>query len=270
MSRQRVTEAYVAGLAERLSARDLQVVATLDDLRVATADQLKRLHFSDGTPAANARQAWRRLRALQDARVITTLERRVGGDGGGSTQAVFALDIAGQRLASASGPAGGLRLRRPWTPGSLFLSHALTITELYVQLREAERAGAGELLAFDAEPLCWRRFTGPAGSPTWLKPDAFVRWATTDYEYASFVEADRATASLSTIARKCDVYRRYWQSGREQERWGVFPRVVFLTPTDVRHEALVDLAACQPSDTWPLYRIARYEAAVNVVTGGTP
>jgi hypothetical protein len=268
MTRQRVTNAYVERLAAELSERDLALVETLDRFRVATASQLRRLHFTSGTEAAGARQVWRRLRALQALRVVTVLERRVGGGRGGSSQAVFALDVAGQRLASACGPAGGRRLRRPWTPGNQFLAHSLAVTELYVELREQERVGQGELLAFDAEPLCWRRFTGVGGTTVWLKPDAFIRWGRGELEHLSFVEVDRATASAPTVARKLDCYRRYWQTGREQERFGAFPRVVLLTPAEARRDTLAAAVRRQAADAQPLYRVALYGGAMLLLTGG--
>lgn len=264
----RVTSPYVERLAATLSKRDLAVVETLDRLRVATPSQLQRLHFASGTKAAGARQTWRRLRALTDLRVVTVLERRIGGGPRGSSQAVLALDTAGQRLASASGPAGGRRLRRPWTPGNQFLAHALAVTELYVELCERERAGHGELLAFDAEPLCWRRFTGVGGGTVWLKPDAFVRWGAGDLEHLSFVEVDRATASAPTVARKLDCYRRFWQTGREAERFGAFPRVVLLTPTKARRDTLATAITRQPSEARALYRVGLYADAMQLLAGG--
>jgi len=267
MSRQRVTEAYVGRLATRLSPRDLAVVATLDRVRVATGDQLKRLHFAEGTPRANARQAQRRLGQLVGLRVLAELDRRVGGSGGGSTQAVYALDSAGQRLGAACGPAGGLRLRRPWTPGAQFLKHALAVTELYVGLRELARAGVGEIVSFDTEPACWRAFTSLGGGRVWLKADAFVRFATGDLEHFSFVEVDRATQSRTAVARKLTVYRRFLQSGREQDRWGLFPWVLILAPTERRRAALVDVAAAQPPNTRPIFRVIHYAAAVAALTG---
>lgn len=267
MKRGRITEAYVADLAETLSERDLSVVETLDRVRVATAKQLQRLHFTDGTPRADTRQAQRRLRQLVDLRALAELDRPVGGPAGGSAQAVYTLDVAGQRLASACGPAGGSRIRRPWTPGTPFLRHALAVTELFVGLTERPRAGGGELLAFDAEPACWRIFTGLGGARVTLKPDAFVRFAAADYEYASFVEVDRATASVPTVARKLGLYRRYWQTGREQERFGLFPKVLILVPNDRRREALVEVAGAQPVDSWPLFQVAPLGNGVRLLAG---
>lgn len=269
MSRARVTNAYVERLAAELPERDLALVETLDRFRVATAAQLRRLHFTDGTEAANARQVWRRLRALRDHRVVTVLERRVGGGRGGSTQAVFALDVAGQKLASACGPAGGRRLRRPWTPGNQFLAHSVAVTELYVLLNERVRADGGEVLGFEAEPHCWRRFTGVGGATAWLKPDAFVRFGAGKYEHLSFVEVDRATASVPTVARKLGVYRRYWQTGRDQERFGAFGRVLLLAPNAARRDDLAEAVKRQPTDAQPLYRVALYEDAADLLTGGS-
>ena len=267
MSRQRVTEAHVTRLTEQLSSRDLAVIDTLDRVRVATSAQLRRLHFAGGTPRANARQAQRRLRQLVDLRVLARLGRRVGGPGGGSAQPVYALDVAGQKLASACGPAGGARARRPWTPGTGFLAHALAVTELYVGLCERARDGGGELLAFDAEPVCWRAFTGLGGGRAWLKPDAFVRFARRGFEHFSFVEVDRATQSATAIGRKLAVYRRFFQTGREQSRWDLFPQVLVLAPNEPRRATLAEIAAAQPPETQPLFRVRRYEDALGALTG---
>lgn len=42
----------------------------------------------------------------------------------------------------------------PYQPGLAFHRHTLAITELYVQLVEADRAGTVELVRFDPEPHC--------------------------------------------------------------------------------------------------------------------
>lgn len=265
--RQYVTAARVEQLADRLTARDRAIIETLDRLRVATTSQLQRLHFTGGTPLANARQARRTLRRLVESDVLARLDRRVGGGTRGSSQAVYALSVAGQRLASACGPAGGSRLRRPWTPHHSFLAHQLSVTEVFVELSEAEASGDCELLAFDAEPLSWRRFTGLAGARTILKPDTYLRLGLGEYEDAYFLEIDRATESLPTLARKLDTYRRYRQTGREQQRYGVFPQALFLVPDQARKQALVDLLGNQPAETWQLHRVSLASEALSVLLG---
>lgn len=265
--RQHVTEARVARLAERLTPTEHAVIETLDRFRLASSSQLERLHFvPNGSARTVTRRARRTLRRLVELRILARLERRVGGVRSGSAGYVYALDVAGQRLASACGPAGGVRLRRPWTPGAAFVSHQLAVTELYVRLVEAGRAGRLEVLACDAEPLCWRRFTGLGGASVTLKPDAFVRIGLADVERFYFVEVDRNTQSGPAIARKLAVYRRYFQTGRDQDRFGVFPRVLLLVPDETRQDALVGIAGQQPADSAALWQVARYDDALEVCT----
>lgn len=259
----------MAELAHKLLPREAALIQDLDRLRLASVKQLERLHFSAGSPKANATQARRTLAKLADRRIVTRLERQVGGVRAGSRGSVYALDAAGQRLASACGPAGGVRIRRPWTPGAAFVAHQLAVSELYVRLSEAARSGQVDLLAFDAEPACWRTFTGIGGVRTVLKPDAFVRLGLGDFEDSYFVEVDRATHSGPSVARKLTLYRRYWQTGREQDRWGgVFPKTLVLVPTEARKAALLDLVSEQPPESWPVFQVALYEDAVRIFTGG--
>ena len=262
----RITSRRADLLSERLSERDLEIVATLDKLRCATASQLERLHRSDSNPIANARQIRRILQKLVRLRVLTRLDRRIGGVRAGSSAYVYALDVAGQRVASASGPAGGFRLRRPWTPGYSFIAHRLAISELYVELVEAERSGSCELLAYDAEPLSWRRFPGPHGGYLTLKPDAFVRLGLGEFEDSYFVEIDRGTESLPAVARKLLAYRRHWQSGREQARLGVYPRVLIVVDAAARREAIKDVVRRQPADAQPLFEVLLTDAALSTLT----
>lgn len=264
----RITEAYVADLAEVLTPREHELVQSLDRLRLASVKQLERLHFTAQSPRANARQARRTLSRLTHLRVVTRLARRIGGVRAGSRGAIYALDVAGQRLASACGPAGGIRIRRPWTPGPSFLAHHLAVTELYVNLVESAGRGEVELLAFDAEPAAWRTFTGMAGAKTVLKPDAFIRLGVGDFEDTYFIEVDRATHSGPSVARKLGVYRRYRQTGREQARWsGVFPEVLILVPSEARQSALHEVVGGQPAESRGLFRIALYREALAVLTG---
>ncbi len=267
--RKRVTEGYVADLACELTPRELALVHDLDRLRLASSKQLERLHFTAESPKANTRQTQRTLARLSDRRVVVRLQRRVGGVRSGSRGSVYALDTAGQRIASACGPAGGARIRRPWTPGRAFVAHQLAVTELYVRLTEAAGRGQLDVLDFDAEPASWRTFSGLGGARTVLKPDAFVRVGLGEFEDSYFVEVDRATHSGPSVARKLTMYRRYWQTGREQNRWGgVFPKVLILVPSDARKAALVEVAGEQPAKSWPLFQVARYDDAISIFTGG--
>jgi len=255
MRHQYLTAARLAELEQSLSARDRALIDSLDRLRVATTLQLARLHFDGLTERSAARQTAQTLRRLKERLIVTHLDRQVGGVRAGSAAAIWSLDRAGQKLASTCGPAGGMTCRRPWTPGLPFLAHRLAVSECYVDLVEACRSKTRELLDFDTEPYCWRRFAAPLGGVAWLKPDAFARVLVSEFERGAFVEIDRDTESPSTLKRKLASYRHYWETGREQERRGYFPEVVWSVPSERRKEVLVDLCAAQSEDVWPLFRI---------------
>ncbi|MGC1165827.1 MAG: replication-relaxation family protein [Solirubrobacterales bacterium] len=267
VSRPYLTAGRLADLERTLAPRERAIIETLDRLRVATTDHLKRLHFADLTPHSASREAPRLLARLAERRIVLKLERQLGGIRAGSRAAVWSLDLAGQRLASVCGPAGGRRVRRPWTPSLAFLAHRLAVSACCVSLTERCRSGAGDLLAFDAEPLSWRRYASPYGGTAILKPDAFVRLAAGDFERGAFVEIDRATEARATIAGKLRTYRQYWETGREQQRRGYFPRVVFAVPDEGRKAVLVDLCAAQPEETWPLWQVVLSDDLTDALIG---
>lgn len=250
-----VTAKRLAALERTLAPRERAIIDTLDPLRVATTEQLRRLHFADLTPRSASRQAPKTLARLAEQRIVVKLERQLGGVRAGSRAAVWSLDTAGQRLGAVCGPAGGRGCRRPWTPSLAFIAHRLAVSECFVSLTERCRTEACELLDFDAEPLSWRRYASPYGGTCVLKPDAFVRLAVDDFERGAFVEIDRATESRSTLNTKLRTYRTFWEVGREQARFGYFPKVVFAVPGEERKETLVDLFAAQPEETWPLWQV---------------
>lgn len=257
----RLRAQMLAALAASLTPTDYAIVDSLARVRVATGQQLVRLHFAE-RPSAE-RQARRVLGRLVEHRVLCRLTRRIGGLRAGSSGYVYALDIAGQRLS------GGGRNRRPWTPGTAFLAHALQVTELYVGLTEAARIGRVELLSFEAEPTCWRDFSGPGARLT-LKPDAHICLGVGRFEDRWFIEVDRGTEGTTTLGRKADLYRRYWQSGREQARHPAFPKVLWIVPDEARKTVLVDVLIHQPSDAWPLFQVVLQTQALAVLSGGQP
>jgi len=265
----RITSARVRSVEDLLGDRDLQVVEVLRQVRVATTKQLERLVFFDGSPLSNSRRCQRTLERLTGWRVVTRLDRRVGGTRAGSAEFIYSLDTLGQRLAGVAGPVGGGRPRRPWTPSLPFLRHSLTVSELFVRLTEVSRMAGFAIEAFDTEPGCWRAFTGPAGEFEFLKPDAYVRLGTEEFTEQTFVEVDCATESGPALARKFDRYRLYWMSGSEQRRRGVFPRVVWLVPDARRSDQLLDVASRQPAEAWKLYQVAEYDEAIRALVGGS-
>lgn len=255
----------VQSLLSKLSDRDLSVLRCLACLRLMTGSQIQRLQVADGSDRTQARRSRALLQRLADLELVVRLGRRVGGVRAGSSGFVYGLSGIGQAVLGMGGLHGGRR-RRVWETSPAFQDHVLDVGEVYVRLVEAERTGALELLDFQAEPAAWRTFPGPSGPGTALKPDAFVRLGVGELEHSAFLEIDRSTESVPTIARKCRTYASYWQSGIEQAEHGVFPRVLWLA-SDGRGAQCITKALTQiPSDAQHLFQVAFLDGAVPVLT----
>jgi len=226
----------VARVRERLSERDLAIIGQVAELRLMSARQIQAVHFPDaehenGAAAMRARQ--RVLKRLCRERLLIALERRIGGIRAGSAGLVLALGPVGQRVLMTDGPR-----RRAYEPTLRFVDHTLGISQLVVDLLVAARHGALDVMEAQAEPGCWRQFSG-LGGRQWLRPDAFVVLGVGDYELRWFIEVDRASESLPVVLRKCRLYADYYQSGNEQAaHGGVFPRVCWIVPDEKRAEQL--------------------------------
>lgn len=176
---------------------------TLEQYGQATASQIQRLHFADGSPASQGvRMRRTMIRLTVRGHVSRLTSRGVGGTGGGSQGYVY-------QAARARG-------RNPDV-------HTLDISELGVRLHEANRAGVLQLVEAQPEPDCHMDVGGIA-----LEPDLWVRIRVQDRGRRCFVELDRATESAAEISRKLDRYAQAY------ERWGegAFPLVLFV----VNHE----------------------------------
>lgn len=253
-SPQRVSRGRLEEIRERLTPTDVEILTTLGVVRVATSRQLQQLHVTEGSGLANARRARRRLERLAEARVIYRLPRRVGGLDGGSAQAVYALDVVGQRLLSPARSGA----RKPWVPFASHLRHTLAVTETFTALVLAEREGVLRLDDWSTEPLAWRETTGAWGSLV-VKPDAFVRLTIDGEDLAAFLEVDYATESLPVILKKAEIYWRYYRTGVEQSALGYFPEVLWLVPDQHRLDRLTAALAKLPPEQWMLHRVAVHD-----------
>jgi hypothetical protein len=263
MTRSYVNAERLTRLVEQLSERDLAILATLEQVRLASAAQLERLHFV-GKSSQHRRRA---LLSLSNRRLVDRLDRVIGGVHAGSSGYLYQLSDIGQRALNG---ASGVPRRQPSTPGTAFVRHALAVSEIYVRLVESAREGKVEILEFSAEPNCWRYFPGRGGGRAVVKPDAFVRIASGEYEDSWFVEIDLATETSSTLAIKLDSYRAYWSSGTEQARRGVFPRILWTAPDQRRVQVISDACGRQPAESWSLFMVTLFEGAVGLMTGETP
>jgi Replication-relaxation len=259
--RQPLTAGRLDRLGEELTVHEQAVMDGLATAQVMTTAQVARLVFSVHEAATALRLARRHLERLRQFGLVRRFadrarDRRVGAPG-----YVHALTAAGLRL--SGGRHGlGVRQRTAWRPSYAFLSHRLAISELYVRLVEQERAGGARLREFRSEPDCWRPYTGPAEQRLVLKPDALVRLGIANAEISSFAEIDLGSERPATIADKCRAYHTYELSGEEQRRYGIFPGVVFIVPTQERARVIGQVVEHQPADTRELFTVATEERAI--------
>jgi hypothetical protein len=270
MTRRYVSAATHREQVSQLVERDLEVIKRVSDLRFVTGSQLARLCFA-GTDdlTVNGRAARRALQRLVRLGLLERLPRQVGGVRSGSAGFVYHLGIGGQRLTVERGWQPERRRRRSLTPGTLFVRHALAVSELHTLLIESDRSRRFELLELAGEPTCWRSFGGVSGQAQTLKPDSFVRLGLGAYEDSYFIEVDRGTEGSRTIVRQLEVYIAYALSGQEQAERGVLPLTLWLAPDSKRVATIEDSVARLPRADRELFQIARFEEVLTVL-GDTP
>jgi hypothetical protein len=224
----------VRELRERLSGRDLEIIAQVGLLRLMSGHQIEAVHFPrelHATAETAARHGRRVLARLVREGLLVRLSRRVGGLRAGSQTFIYGLGPVGHRLLQADG--SRLRIHEP---GQAFVDHQIAVTQLVVELTLASRRGQLELLAVQAEPDCWR--TVPGVGHVVLRPDLFLAIAAGDLEYRWFAEVDRGTHRNPALLRKAQLYESYYHSGVEQDAHGVFPRVLWITSDAARAERI--------------------------------
>lgn len=226
--------------AALLAPRDWAVLTDLERFRLADSTQIRRLHFGGhASPRAAVRATNQALRRLAAIGLIDHLDARIGGPQGGSSTYVWHLTPAGARLlARRRAPTGRAPVRHEPTPR--MAAHTLACTETAVRLREQVASGRLELLALETEPDCWRDWLDPTGIRHLLKPDLFTVTAATgaEFEQLWFVEIDRDSESVATLAGKAAVYGAYQASGQPIRRHGAMPRVAWIVP-DTRRAQVV-------------------------------
>ncbi len=254
-------------LRERLSERDLQIIRQVGELRLMSARQIQAIHFPDAEhenrlAATRARQ--RVIERLGRERLLTPLERRIGGVRAGSAGLVLALGPIGWRVLSSGGPR-----QRAYEPTLRFVDHTIAITQLVVDATIASRDGLMDILELQPEPRCWRHLAGFGGRRL-LRPDAYLALGVGGYELRWFVEMDRATESLPVVLRKCHLYATYYQSGKEQSlSGGVFPRVCWIVPDERRAQQIKDAIAGDRKLLDRLFVVTTDASALGVLSGVT-
>lgn len=265
----RVSFAKLLEVGASLDARERELVREVARLRLMTHTQLAALLGVGGeaSPVSAARANRRVLARLTQLRVLARLGRRIGGVRRGSAGYLYYLGPVGQRLVAYWDGHGLVRGRFRPEPADRYVRHRLAVSELYVEARLAQREGNLDLLAFDVEPDCWRKYLDGCGRQQILKPDAYARVGVGAYEDRYFVEVDLGSESRTVVARKLRAYLDYWGSGQEQQAHGVFPRVLWLTTTQTRECALDDLCRQLPHEGQQLFSVAQLPRATEVLSG---
>lgn len=243
MSSTRLSRVELHRLAAQLGDRDWAIIQWLQQHRFGTTDQIRRVFFTaHAGPSAATRATIRVLDRLLGRRVLTRLERRVGGVRHGSAGFIWCLDTIGDRLTRAEdGPR-----RRVQEPSFAFLAHTLAVAETHVQLHEAAVVGTFQLGAVQVETEAWRVFVSPSGVTSILKPDLMVTVSSEAYDDHWYLEIDLGTESMPVLLRQCRVYEEYRRTGRAQAEHGVFPRLLWVLPNHRRAERLRAAISAEP------------------------
>ena len=245
-----------------MQARLLALVAAH---RFATTTQLARLTALEyASPASALRQTQRHLASLAQQRLLTSLERRVGGWQGGSAVTIWAATTRGHRLVAAEGEEVPRR-QRPREVSTTFLDHLLAITEVCTSVEEAVRQEADTEAAVALEPDCWRTALSPSGQVQVLRPDLAVTITSPAYEDRYLVEVDRATENPGRVIATCWRYQEHQAQASDGD---VFPLVVWLVPTDRRRHRLERAIAHSTGLLRDLFRVIRLDQLPTLIHGG--
>lgn len=251
-----------------MQARLLALVAAH---RFATTTQLARLTALEyASPASALRQTQRHLASLAQQRLLTSLERRVGGWQGGSAVTIWAATTRGHRLVAAENGEDEEvpRRQRPREVSTTFLDHLLAITEVRTSVEEAVRQEADTEAAVALEPDCWRTALSPSGQPQVLRPDLAVTITSPAYEDRYLVEVDRATENPGRVIATCWRYQEHQATTSQASDGGVFPLVVWLVPTDRRRHRLERAIAHSTGLLRELFRVIRLDQLPTLIHGG--
>ena len=250
-----------------MQARLLALVATH---RFATTTQLARLTAPEyASPGSALRETQRHLASLAQQRLLTSLERRVGGWQGGSAVTVWAATTRGQRLVAADEDEGEVpRRQRPREVSTTFLDHLLAITEVRTSIEEAVRQEEDTEAVVALEPDCWRTALSPSGQVQVLRPDLAMTITSPAYEDRYLVEVDRATENPGRVIATCWRYQEHQATTSQASDGDIFPLVVWLVPTDRRRHRLERAIAHSTGLLRDLFRVIRLDQLPTLIHGG--
>jgi hypothetical protein len=257
-----MSTAKLRQLAADLTPRYTAPLTHLDRARLLTGAQLDQLLAEpDLSTQTVARVRRRIMNRLRDARLVTVFDRPIGGVRAGSAGHIYALTPAGHAFLAIQ--AGQPRPTRTYTlanVGAAFLTHALAVSEIYVQLI-TRAAPDAQLAVFATEPRSWH----PDGVGGWLRPDAYVALDAPTHADTWWIEVDQNTESLPRLRAKIRTYAGYLHHCGTGPHGGI-PRVLFTAPTRHRCTAIGDLITGLPppaEDTFTV--VMHHHAATHLI-----
>jgi Replication-relaxation len=264
-----VTRSDLDALKDQLTDRDYQLLRDVEKYRLLTTRQIQRLHFDRAHPTAvaSARACNRTLSRLRDAGVLKALQRRIGGARSGSSSLIWYIGSAGERVLRAIDPNPTSGRRNYREPSRHFVEHTLAVSELAVQTIEAEQHGQLEVLELQTEPASWQQSLSPFGTVQTLKPDLRLVTVSGEFEEHWFIEADMDSEHLPVILRQCAAYEAFRATGRYQATHGLFPAVLWVTPTEGRAAAIRGAVGRHGALDPALFRVCTASEYLAVVTG---
>ena len=259
----RMGRRHLETLADRLSARDIELLRLVASHRFIATKQIEALLFSRHASAVSGARTCRRvLRRLDRELLLESLERRVGGTRAGSASSIWRLSHAGQRLlALVDGNGAVAKLHEP---SERLLNHCLMVAEIHVAIAQAATEHGLEILTIQTEPSSWREHLGLAGERRILKPDLSATTATTEYEDHWLLEADTGSEHPPTVVLKCRQYLDYFAGLPTGD---VVPRVVWVVPNRARLTKLREAFSRAGLDT-NLFLVVELADLADVISGG--
>jgi hypothetical protein len=212
-----------------LPMRAVAVLLLVAKLGFVTQGQVRRWLFagSPSSPLTSQRVLTGRvLTRLRTAKLIDALPRAIGGPGGGSATAVYAITTAGMRLATTYEPSllGGRAARGPF-----LMRHNLAVTDALLAFHESAVQQNHELTSWETTwQLALKLGQGR------IVPDAHLMYRTSTVELEALLEVDLGTEGSRFFAGKIARYLALWRSGSWRGVFTDWPVILVIAPTDQR------------------------------------
>ena len=228
-----------------LQVRDLDVLQSLFESRLATREHLAQLHFGGSYEAAQ-----NRLKKLKDGRLLKATPAGIG------KPEILSLALQGFDALKAHRrleryPKFTRELfedRKPLSP--MTVEHELAVMNVKAAFVREARTGWEDLAVreFVTWPLLYSFSAYVSHDSTQrqeIKPDGFIELKVPQLQ-RFFLEVDRGSEKLDTILRKCHGYHHFYHSAGMAARYGVQEpheapfRVIFSVESEARRNNIAE------------------------------